>query len=50
MKMGNIDYLFSNGKSGFRNCSKLEYEVYNLYLNDKDSFNRLLMEVKNEYN
>lgn len=49
MKLGNIDYLFSKGKTGFKNYSKLEYELFNLFLTDKNEFNRLLKDAKIEY-
>lgn len=50
MKLGNIDYLFSEGKSGFKNYSKMEYELYDLYLNNKPEFNKILGDAKEEYN
>lgn len=50
MKLGNIDYLFSNGKSGFKNYSVLEYNVYKMFLNNKRAFDELLLIAIKEYN
>lgn len=49
MKLGNIEYLFTDGKKGFKHYSKLEYEIYSLYLHNKEEFKLLLEEAKKEY-
>lgn len=49
MKLGNIDYLFSKGQSGFKNVSRLEQEIFDLYMNDREQFNQLLKKAKTDY-
>lgn len=50
MKLGNVQYLFTKKKSGFKHTSLLEQEVYNLFQNDRKKFIELLEEAKKEFN
>lgn len=50
MKLVDIDCLFSKRKSGFKNYSKLECKLVDLYFNDQNKFDVLLLETREEYN
>lgn len=49
MKFGNVEYLFTNGKKGLKNKSKLEVELFNLFVNKRSEFDILLNESKKIY-
>ena len=49
MKLGNIQYLFTDGEHGFSNVSKLEKEMFLLYVNDKKKYFRLLKQALKKY-
>lgn len=46
MRLGELDYLFSEGDIGLKNTSDLFREMVNLYLNDRSEYEKILLEAK----
>lgn len=42
MKLGNMQYLFTEGKKGFNCHSKMDKDIYELYKNDNKKYKELL--------
>lgn len=49
MQLGCIHYVVTNGREGFSGASKLFYDTYKLYVEDKNKFNQLLKMVENKF-
>ena len=47
MRLGELDYLFSSGKTGLKNTSDLFREMVGLYIKDRKTFDEILSEAKN---
>ena len=48
MRLGELDYLFSEGKVGLKNTSDLFREMVDMYQNDRNSFEQILSEAKGQ--
>lgn len=48
-KLRNIQYLFTNGEYGLPHYSKLELEVYNIYVSNNRKFQNLLEEAYEQF-
>ena len=46
MRLGELEYLFSEGKAGLKNTSDLFREMVDMYRNDKTNFEQILSEAK----
>lgn len=42
MKLGNMQYLFTNGEKGLNCNSHMDREIYELYMNNKEKYQQLL--------
>lgn len=49
MRLGELDYLFSDGKVGLKNTSELFREMVEMYLDDRKGFMQILSEAKEQY-
>ena len=45
MKLGNMQYLFTNGEKGLDSYSQMDKEIYELYKNDNEKYQKLLMKA-----
>lgn len=48
MRLGELDYLFSEGKVGLRNTSDLFREMVDMYRNNRTGFEQILSEAKGQ--
>lgn len=46
MRLGELDYLFSEGDIGLKNTSDLFREMVNLYLNDRSEYEKIFWRQK----
>lgn len=44
MKLGNIQYLFTDGQKGLESYSKMDKKIFELYKNNKEKYQQLLNE------
>lgn len=46
MRLAELEYVFSEGKAGFNKTSRLFHEMADLYLNNRNEFDKILAEAK----
>lgn len=49
MQLGCVHYVITNGAEGYSNVSKLFYETYQLYLDEREKFDLILSNFNQAY-
>ena len=49
MQLGCVHYVVTNGQEGYSNASKLFYDTYRLYVDEREKFDHILAEFNKKY-